>query len=111
MPITSEMINTPASLRSDLITISPESVITISGIRSSELEVKYTHKNQDHEASINAKWVGPRGDSAAFRIACSDGEVTITCISERCSPDRVAEIILRNALFGEKPQGVSRVVS
>ena len=34
MPITSEMINTPASLRSDLITISPESVITISGIRT-----------------------------------------------------------------------------
>ena len=33
MSITSEMVNTPASLRSDLITISPESVVTISGIR------------------------------------------------------------------------------
>ena len=34
MPITSGIINVPASLRSELITISPESVIIISGIRS-----------------------------------------------------------------------------
>lgn len=33
MPITSGIINPPASLRSELITISPESVIIISGIR------------------------------------------------------------------------------
>jgi len=34
MPITSGIIITPASLRSELITISPESVIIISGIRT-----------------------------------------------------------------------------
>jgi hypothetical protein len=33
MPITSPIINAPASLRSELITISPESVIIIIGIR------------------------------------------------------------------------------
>ncbi len=34
MPITSGIIITPASLRSELITFSPESVIIISGIRN-----------------------------------------------------------------------------
>lgn len=34
MPITRGKINTPASLRSELIGISPESVIIISGIRT-----------------------------------------------------------------------------
>jgi hypothetical protein len=34
MPITSGIINAPASLRSEPITISPESVIIISGIRT-----------------------------------------------------------------------------
>lgn len=36
MPITSGIINPPASLRSEVITISPESVIIISGIRKDQ---------------------------------------------------------------------------
>ena len=51
MPITSGIINTPASLRSELITFSPESVIIISGIRSDDqLDLQSLHR-------VRERWV------------------------------------------------------
>ncbi|MDA1315271.1 MAG: sugar transferase [Acidobacteria bacterium] len=58
------MINTPASLRSDLITISPESVITISGIRIDLLKFRTMRRDAERDG---VRWAS-EGDSRVTRI-------------------------------------------
>lgn len=66
------------------------------------LEVDYITSSAS--ATVKAIWYGDGAPSSCtFDVSCDRGEIKITHRGEVVDADRIAEIMLRPALFGEKP--------